>query len=124
LTQSADIVVFSAAIPGQGGKGHIHLKPPGFWNDLFSQHGYHRHDVLRPNIVTDQAIEWWYRQNSFIFASPTAKFVHGEVKFLPDDFYLIHESIVENPRGLKTLLRDLGPSLVSAIRRRIGRGGA
>jgi hypothetical protein len=35
LTKSAPIVVFSAAIPGQGGKGHINEQPPDYWNDLF-----------------------------------------------------------------------------------------
>lgn len=119
LTRSADIVVFSAAIPGQGGKGHIHLKFPDFWEGLFSRHGFQKHDVLRSRIVTDRSIAYWYRQNIFVFASPTAKLPAGQVEFLPDEFYLIHKEIANRPVGLgvKALLRELGPALVSAIRR-------
>lgn len=123
LTRSADRVVFSAAIPGQDGHGHIHLRFSDFWNDLFSQHGYQRHDVLRPRIVRDRTVPWWYRQNTFLFASPKVQLLSRGIEFLPDEFYLIHKSIVANPRGLRTLLRELGPALISALRRRLGRRG-
>jgi hypothetical protein len=96
LTKSADIVVFSAAIPGQGGKGHIHLRFPDFWNELFARRGYRRHDVLRPRIVADRAVAWWYRQNTFVFASSGAKLLSGQTEFLPNEFYLIHKDIAEN----------------------------
>jgi hypothetical protein len=121
LTKSADLVVFSAAIPGQIGKGHIHLQFPDFWSGLFSQYGYRKHDTLRPKILTDQAVAWWYRQNMVVFASPTAELPAGAVEFLPDEFYLIHRSIVAPPRGVKGLLRELGPAVISALRSRLGR---
>jgi hypothetical protein len=119
LTKSADIVVFSAAIPGQYGHGHINLRFPDFWEGLFAVHGYRKHDLLRAKIVNDQAIAWWYRQNMVVFASPTVTFPKGSTEFLSDEFFIIHKDIANSPRGPKTLLRELGPALVSAIRRRV-----
>jgi len=37
---SSDIVLFTAAPPGQGGIGHINLRPPTFWIDLFYKQRY------------------------------------------------------------------------------------
>jgi len=68
LTQHADIIVFSAAIPGQGGKDHLNEQPPAYWQELFSRKYFHCFDMLRPLIWDDEEINWWYRQNIFIAA--------------------------------------------------------
>lgn len=123
LTTAADVVVFSAAISGQGGKGHINERPPEYWRDLFHQHGFIRRDLLRPRIIHDVAIPWWYRQNLFLFVKPTVNLSIDAVNFLPDDFHLVHRRIMadlQSPSFL-TRLRQLGPALISAIRRRLRR---
>ena len=123
LTASADAVVFSAAIPGQGGKGHVNERWPDYWNDLFHERGYVRHDVLRPEIIHDQEIPYWYRQNLFLFAKPTASLRDRDSDFLPMEFELVHKNIARRPQdaGFITTLRHLGPALVSAVRRRVNR---
>jgi SAM-dependent methyltransferase len=63
LCQLADNVVFSAAIPGQGGTGHQNEQWPHYWAAIFAQYGYVVDDVLRPRIWNDDTIEFWYRQN-------------------------------------------------------------
>ena len=45
LTASSDIVAFSAAITGQGGKGHVNEQSPDYWDNLFRECGFVRHDV-------------------------------------------------------------------------------
>ena len=35
----ADVVVFSAAIPGQLGTGHVHLAPQSVWANRFANNG-------------------------------------------------------------------------------------
>jgi hypothetical protein len=107
LTRSADVVVFSAAIPGQGGKGHINERHPEYWRNLFQQRGFTRFDVLRPRIIHDQAIPWWYRQNLFLFSRSAARLSCCEGDFLPGEFHLIHSSIVNKLQhpGLLMLLR-------------------
>jgi Methyltransferase domain len=123
LTVSADLVVFSAAIPGQGGKGHINERTPDNWNELFQRQGFGRHDVLRSKIVHDPTIPWWYRQNLFLFAEPTINLAKNEGDFLPEEFFLMHRDVADKLRapGLRILLRSLGPALISAIRRLTGR---
>src|SRR4051812_6903763 len=46
LCRLADVVVFSAAIPGQGGTHHVNEQWPTFWREQFARHGYEVHDVL------------------------------------------------------------------------------
>ena len=66
LTALAPIVVFSAAIPGQGGTGHINEQWPSYWADLFAAHGYCVSGALRFVIWDDTDIENWYRQNLLV----------------------------------------------------------
>lgn len=67
LVDLAPVVVFSAAVPGQGGEGHINEQPPGYWRDLFAGHGYAGSGALRWAVWTDERISWWYRQNLLVF---------------------------------------------------------
>lgn len=67
LVAMAPAVLFSAAIPGQGGVGHINEQWPSFWAGHFVRHRYRAYDVLRPAIWTNEAIPAWYRQNALLF---------------------------------------------------------
>ncbi len=73
LCALADIVLFSAAIPGQDGTHHINERWPGYWAGLFAAHGYGPHDVIRPRIWTDRRIPFWYRQNVFLYANAAGR---------------------------------------------------
>jgi hypothetical protein len=66
LTQHSDVVVFSAAIPGQPGQNHIHCRWPEHWQGLFNDEGYRCDDWLRWALWHDDTIEPWYRQNIFM----------------------------------------------------------
>lgn len=61
-------ILFSAAIPGQGGTGHVNEQPPGYWVDLFERRGYSVSGALRWMLWNDDRVENWYRQN-LLFAS-------------------------------------------------------
>jgi hypothetical protein len=63
LTHLAPIVLFSAAIPFQGGEGLINERWPSFWSDLFASYGYRCPIDLRHRFWTNDAVEVWYRQN-------------------------------------------------------------
>ena len=71
LTNLADRVLFSAAIPGQGGLHHVNEQPPSYWKQKFIKHGFKQKDTLRPIIWNDHRIAWWYRQNIFIYEKST-----------------------------------------------------
>ena len=72
LCNAADVVLFSAAIPGQGGANHINEQWPSYWASLFSHKGYRCLDVIRPIIWTDERVEPWYRQNTLLFVRKNA----------------------------------------------------
>jgi len=69
LCRLSDVVVFSAAIPHQGGTGHVNERYPSYWAGLFSRAGRECFDIVRPRIWSDEEIGWWYRQNTLVFIS-------------------------------------------------------
>lgn len=67
LTECADQVLFSAAIPGQGGSRHLNEQWQSYWAGLFARHGYLQYDCIRPRIWNDERMPYWYRQNTFFY---------------------------------------------------------
>jgi SAM-dependent methyltransferase len=67
LCRLSDVVIFGAALPGQGGTWHVNERWPSYWAALFEEQGYEVFDVLRPEVWYDQRVEWWYAQNTFLF---------------------------------------------------------
>jgi len=64
----SDLVLFSAAIPGQVGMNHINVQWPDYWATLFANNDFLCFDVLRPRIWDTEQCEWWYVQNVLLFA--------------------------------------------------------
>jgi hypothetical protein len=69
LCAASPLVLFSAAIPGQGGNGHVNEQWPEYWQQEFARWQYRALDCVRPRIWEDADIPWWYRQNIVLFAS-------------------------------------------------------
>ena len=67
LISLAPIVLFSAAIPHQGGTYHINEQWPNYWARLFSERGYVTIDLLRSRIWGDREIEYYYAQNILLY---------------------------------------------------------
>jgi len=68
LCKLSPTILFSAAIPGQGGNGHINCQWPSYWQTFYSQHGYTLNGSIRDLFWNDETIEPWYRQNLMIAA--------------------------------------------------------
>lgn len=79
----SDIVMFGAAVPGQGGTNHINEQWPSYWINLFQELGFHCYDVLRPFMWSNEEIEWWYRQNTFIFINSKRQDISSCIQNLP-----------------------------------------
>ncbi len=77
LTSLAPVVVFSAAVPFQGGTSHLNEQWPSYWAGLFAERGYAVADCLRPLIWNDERVAWYYRQNMLVFASEAGAEQHG-----------------------------------------------
>ena len=67
LTDLGSVVMFSAAIPLQGGTNHVNEQWPSYWAQLFQERGYVAVDCLRYKIWNNEHVEPWYAQNILIF---------------------------------------------------------
>lgn len=63
LCRVADGIVWSAAIPGQGGDGHINEQWPDYWSKRFNHHGFMLTDYWRLELWDHPDVEPWYAQN-------------------------------------------------------------
>ncbi|MDR1320086.1 MAG: class I SAM-dependent methyltransferase [Gracilibacteraceae bacterium] len=69
----SDTIVFSAAVPGQGGDQHINEKPQSYWANLFADNGYKAVDCIRPLIWDNPEVSDYYKQNIILYIKRSAK---------------------------------------------------
>lgn len=72
LCSLAPVVLFSAAIPEQGGVNHFNEQWPAYWAKLFAAQGFECLDVLRLRLWNVPEVTWWYKQNILMFATDEA----------------------------------------------------
>jgi SAM-dependent methyltransferase len=68
LTNLGMVVVFSAAIPFQGGSSHLNEQWLDYWAAIFQERGFVPIDCLRRHIWNNDSVDWWYAQNIILFA--------------------------------------------------------
>lgn len=73
VTSLSDVVLFSAAIPHQGGQNHINEQWITYWGALFTKCGFQPYDIIRPRFWETEGVEFWYAQNSCIFVKHPEK---------------------------------------------------
>jgi SAM-dependent methyltransferase len=66
------LILFSAAIPHQGGTRHINEQWPDYWAEAFGRHDFVAVDCLRRKVWRDPAVAWWYAQNMLLFVERSA----------------------------------------------------
>ncbi len=69
LVRHGDVILFSAAVPNQGGEHHVNEQPPEYWRRRFASRGYKVFDWIRPLIAMNREVKAWYRFNTFIYAN-------------------------------------------------------
>ena len=67
LTNMGDVVMFSAAVPGQGGVDHINEQWQGYWADIFQKFGYVPVDFVRALVWENPNVQYWYKQNIILY---------------------------------------------------------
>ncbi len=73
LCGHADIILFSAAPPGQGGENHQNEQTYGYWRYRFQQKGFCMYDPLRKELSGNKAVMPWYRYNTFLYVKADVK---------------------------------------------------
>jgi hypothetical protein len=67
LTEASDVVLFSAAIPFQGGTNHLNEQWPEYWIERFRKEGYVVIDCMRERLWSKPEVRWFYAQNIMIY---------------------------------------------------------
>lgn len=67
LCSFSDAIMFSAAYLAQGGTNHLNEQPHTYWAKMFRANDFNVYDILRPVFWGDDEVEWWYRQNTFLY---------------------------------------------------------
>lgn len=135
LTRLSSVVVFSAGVPCQGGKGHVNERWPDYWARVFASQGYMAIDCVRPLLWVDSRVDFWYRQNILLFASREAltrsKILRDESVRSSGPLTIAHPELVhllqaKQQRLLQVVaeppLRNFLPAALRKLRRRVRRG--
>lgn len=116
----ADVVLFSAAIPFQGGEGHINERWPTFWQELFAARGFEPVDPIRKRVWSDRRVEPWYQQNMLMYAHPRALAAHPRLAeehrhTFPGFLSLVHPRLY-GPLVERAGLKPPGPWIPEGLR--------
>jgi len=122
LVNLAPFVVFSAAVPFQGGVHHVNEQWPEFWQELFAGCGYRSLDLIRKQFWKNAGVKYWYRQNMFLFAREDV--IPANPALLEaindaDDLMLVQSPILHYQMGVRSILKQLPRSIWSAVSRRL-----
>ena len=125
LVEHGDVIVFSAAIPGQGGQNHLNEQWPEYWQEKFERQGFYFHDVLRPIIWSNKEINWWYKQNMFLInKTPPKTLPFNSVSLVHPELFSGHnqnkkqffQSLVEGRQGMKLSIKIFFNALVFKVK--------
>ncbi|SLN46788.1 bifunctional 3-demethylubiquinone-9 3-methyltransferase/ 2-octaprenyl-6-hydroxy phenol methylase [Roseivivax jejudonensis] len=67
LCALSDRILFSAAVPGQGGVGHVNCRWQGDWAEDFAAAGYRCYDAYRARFAASPEVLSWFAQNTLLF---------------------------------------------------------
>ncbi|WP_458094685.1 class I SAM-dependent methyltransferase [Roseomonas sp. WA12] len=67
IARHGDQILFSAALPGQGGADHVNECWPESWTQLFAAEGFDAFDPIRRTLWGDADVEPWMQQNALLF---------------------------------------------------------
>jgi SAM-dependent methyltransferase len=73
LTNAGDLIIFSAAIPFQGGYNHLNEQWIGYWEKKFKVYGYKKYDFFKEMLWDNPNVFWWYKQNMVVFSRSEMK---------------------------------------------------
>jgi hypothetical protein len=111
------VVLFSAAVPLQGGRHHVNEQWPSYWKVKFEKHGYRIIDAIRDEVWDDDRMDVWYVQNCFIYVSENQLSNYPKLKQLIGK----NENLIDavHPRMYENKMRNY--SLSKWVRNKMGR---
>jgi SAM-dependent methyltransferase len=128
LVAHGPAVLFSAAIPKQGGAGHVNEQWPSYWAELFGARGYRAIDLVRPLVWNDDRVAFWYAQNTVLYLDESRPDPDGVASVdVPMD--VVHPGLYLRPPtkpkpaplSLQRVLRELPGATRRAVSNRLHR---
>lgn len=131
----APVVLFGAAVPGQGGVHHINEEWQSTWAGRFRTHGFHAFDLLRAPFWSNANIPVHYRQNTLLYvhADHVARLEAAHGRALPTPWILdiVHPEVqlanvdaLTHPPTLRQSLRaalGIPAAALRSLQARLGR---
>lgn len=133
LCATADAVLFSAALPTQGGTAHVNEQWPSYWIARFAGQGLRPLEIVRNRFWNDPRIDLCYRNNTLLFVNDAclerfpalvgtlgasgpliADVVH------PERYLMVHAAARPESLSLMQVLGLLPGALRRALLRRLG----
>lgn len=106
LCAHSELVLFSAATPGQGGENHLNEQSYSYWQNLFSQRGYIMFDPIRGKILFNPLVDDWYKYNIFLYVkSDLANYLEES----------LHLSRVVRPKDVSPIVYRLRKVLIRVL---------
>jgi SAM-dependent methyltransferase len=106
LARAAPVVLFSAAIPYQGGTGHVNSQWPSWWATKFKARGLAPVDCVRPRFWAHPDVRFFHAQNLILYVRHDRLAEYGLAETPVMD--LVHPRLVERllaPRGVRGWIR-------------------
>lgn len=132
LTGLAPVVLFSAAVPFQGGQHHVHERWPSWWAERFATRGYAVADAVRPVVWERPEVRVWYAQNTLLYVHRDYLARHPRLAAAVEAtdrrrLDVVHPRLYErnsDPRrlSLRVVLPLLPRLVAAALRRRLSPG--
>lgn len=128
LTRLGSVVLFSAAVPFQGGQHHLNEQWPEYWAGKFRKWDYQLYDPFRARIWNNPEVAYYYAQNLLLFVrrGETGNYsgLKDAVSALP--LNVIHPRKWEQANGkdalsLRRVIKALPTALRNSFRERLKR---
>jgi SAM-dependent methyltransferase len=117
LTSLGPAVIFSAAVPGQGGTNHLNEQWPWYWRGLFARLDYVQLDPFRQALWKNPDVAVYYQHNLFLYVNPAVHQAVIDRVGVPDKYTeltLVRTSILHEltqPGPVMRFLRRVGARL-------------
>jgi SAM-dependent methyltransferase len=118
ICRHSSVILFSAALPGQGGVYHVNEQYLSYWVELFNQQGFRLRDCIRglPGLWKDKSVKLWYRQNTVMFFQENL--FEKSYRLFPEQptmLDVVHPELFERETKILRYMLSKHPDFVSAL---------
>lgn len=111
ITNASDNVLFTAAIPGQGGINHVNEQWQGYWCEKFKRRGFSVNLSVRNFFWDNEKITSWRRQNLLFFSKDRNHIPSFPIELYdivhPNSFTRLNERFIENDSQYSYCIQNL-----------------